>query len=225
MKLTILNGSPRGKNSNSDIIIKWLLENIENNPVYETETIYLNKINEHKNTIDKILHVDMVIIVFPLYTDCMPGLVMAFIEKLQSIKEELKDKKFGFIVHSGFPETCHSRYIERYLVWLTKELKSDYMGTVILGGSEGLRIMPESMTRKKRNLFNRLGEKMVKEGNFNTDLIKKVEGRERMSKSALFIYKVLAKTGITNFYWNGQLKRNKAYNNRYARPYLTFFFY
>jgi multimeric flavodoxin WrbA len=149
MKLTILNGSPRGKNSNSNIIIKWLLEDIENTPIYEIETIYLNKINEHENTVDKMLYANMVIIVFPLYTDCMPGLVMAFIEKLQSIKGELKGKKFGFIVHSGFPEACHSRHIERYLVWLTKELKSDYMGTVILGGSEGFRIMTESMTRKK----------------------------------------------------------------------------
>lgn len=219
MKLTIFNGSPRGRNSNSSIIIKWLLEGIADNTVCETETVYLNKLQEHEIAVDKMIGADMVVVVFPLYTDCMPGLVKAFIEKLEPHSGALQGKKLGFIVHSGFPEACHSRYIERYLIWLAKELGSDYMGTVVSGGSEGYRIMPDSMTRKKRSLFNKLGSELLKEGKFNNELSKKISGSERMSKAAQFIYKTLAITGVTNFYWNGLLKKNNAYKNRFARPY------
>jgi multimeric flavodoxin WrbA len=219
MKFAIINGSPRGKNSNSSLIIKWLLEKIENNPANEIETSFLNKVNEQEKVAEKIQNADTVIIVFPLYTDCMPGVVMAFIEKLQPIKDQFEGKKFGFIVHSGFPEACHSRYVERYLVWLAKELKTDYMGTAVLGGSEGFRMMSDSMTRKKRELFNMLGEKMVIEGCFNAEDLKKIAGRERFSKSTLLAYRVLAKTGLTDMYWNSMLKKNKAFDKRYNQPY------
>lgn len=219
MKLTIINGSPRGKNSNSSVITQWLLEGIGNHKDYETETAYLNRIQDHESTVGKMANSDMVIIIFPLYADCMPGLVMAFIERLQPLKGSLQGKKLGFIVHSGFPEACHSRYVERYLVWLSKELNADYMGTAITAGSEGFRVMPESMTRKKRSLYNQLGAKMMETGSFDPELSKMISGAERLPKLTLLLYRILGKTGVANFYWNGMLKRNNAYDNRSAKPY------
>jgi len=60
---------------------------------------------------------------------------------------------------------------------------------------------------------------MVAEGCFNADILNKIAGRERLSKSALILYRVLVKTGLTDTYWNGMLKKNKAFDNRYNKPY------
>ena len=82
-----------------------------------------------------------VIIVFPLYTDSMPGIVKEFIEQIYNI-ETKKTRKIGFIVQSGFPESVHSLYVEKYLEKLSKRMNLEYSGTVIRGGAEGIRIMP-----------------------------------------------------------------------------------
>lgn len=220
MKLTILNGSPREKNSNSSLIIQWLTEGLLNNSLLEKEVFYLNNIQKHKDYLECFLHSDCVIMVFPLYTDCMPGLVMAFIEELGQIKRPLTGLKLGYIIHSGFPEAHQSRYVERYMVSLTKKLGADYIGTVIMPSSEGIKIMPDTMTRKKRNLFKQLGQRFTENGRFDNEIIKKIAGTEKMSELGLLVYKVISKLGLTNFYWNNQLKSNNAYNIRFDKPYI-----
>ncbi|MCX8128876.1 MAG: NAD(P)H-dependent oxidoreductase [Clostridia bacterium] len=221
MKLTVFNGSPRGKNSNSAIIAKWLLENSCDFPDVTTEVVYLNKPENHENQAKIAQDSDIILFVFPLYFDCMPGIVKAFIEKLQPFSGALKEKKLGFIVHSGFPEAIHSRCLEKYLVWLAGELGTGYIGTVIMGGSEGIRIMPESMTKKKRKLFSGLGDKLLRESVFDTQIVSELAKPERLSKTSILIYKILAKIGISNFYWNGMLKKNGAYKARFAKPYIN----
>ena len=219
MKLTIFNGSPRGKNSNSSCIIQWLTEGLKDGSSVEHEIYYLNNVQKHNEYVQSFSASDYAIIVFPLYTDCMPGLVMAFFEMLEQIKKPLSGLKLGFIIHSGFPEAHHSRYMERYAVNLTKELGAEYIGTVIMPSSEGTRVMPEAMNKTRRSLVRQLGEKLTVIGSFDEDILIKIAGREKMSELSLVVYKLLSKTGLTNFYWNNQLKSNNAYEQNFDRPY------
>ena len=43
---------------------------------------------------------------------------------------------------NGNPEALHSRYVERYLPKLAARLNAPYLGTIVRGGGEGLRMMP-----------------------------------------------------------------------------------
>lgn len=220
MKFTVFNGSPRGKNSNSSHIIQWLLEGVEKTPGITTEVIYLSRTQGQLTDPESITGSDVLLLVFPLYADSMPGIVKAFIEALQPYRGALGEKKLGFVVHSGFPETHHSRFVEKYLVWLAKDLNANYLGTVISANSEGIRVMPESMTRKKREIFNNLGHKLATDGNFDPQLLQASAGREKLSVPVRLVYRILSNTGVLNFYFNGQLKKNNAYKNRFARPYM-----
>ncbi len=87
----------------------------------------------------------------------MPGIVKAFIESLAPFKDRPDNPPLGFLVQSGFPEAAHSRFVERYLQKLAQRLGSPYLGTIVKGGAEGTRIMPENMTHDLFAALEQLG--------------------------------------------------------------------
>lgn len=219
MRLTIFNGSPRGMGGNSKTLIEWILEGIQQNSEVVVETLCLNKTAEHDRYVDKFKDSEIVLMVFPLYTDCMPGAVMAFIEKLQSLRNALNGVKMAFVVHSGFPEACQSRYVEKYLAWLAKDLGADDMGTVVLAGSEGMRGMTAKALEERRALFMEVGRQLVREKWFDAALLAKIAGWERLGTIGAMIVRTMEMTGVLNMEWDRQLKANRVYRERNARPY------
>ena len=218
MKLTVFNGSPRNKKSNSAILAEQFLKGFanistENVPVYHLASIA--KMDEH---VKAFSDAETVIIIFPLYTDCMPGIVKEFFEKIALLKNS-SAKRVGFIVQSGFPESIHSTFVEKYLEKFTKRISCKYLGTVIKGGVEGIQIMPPYMTKKLFTNFCILGEEFAKTGVFSAEIINKLRKPYKLSKSKLFVYSIGKKLGLTEFYWNSNLKKNNAFEQRFAQPY------
>jgi NAD(P)H-dependent FMN reductase len=217
MQLVIFNGSPRKAKSNSTILIKHFSTGYHDHTISDIPVHYLattSKIVEQVQAFDKA---DTVIIIFPLYTDAMPGQVKFFIESLAQLNT--KGKNLGFIVQSGFPEAYHSIFIERYLKKLSKRLQCNYLGTVIKGGVEGIQIMPPSMTKKLFQQFEELGSYFAATGSFKPNIVKKLRKPYRMSFVRRQIFNLLIPSGLTNFYWNKKLKENNAYKLRFAQPY------
>jgi len=219
MRLVIFNGSPRGKAGNSEFLGQWLSSGATQHPDVEVEMTYLVKVMEHDTYVQKLAKADTAVIAFPLYTDCMPGIVMAFFEKLEPLRHKLSHLKLGFVVHSGFPEACQSRAVEKYLVWLAKELGAQYSGTVIMGSSEGIRLSSPKELEGKKGLFISLGESLVTGGRFDEKLVKKAAGMERLSGAMLPLFKALSNLSFFQSLWIEQLKKNNAYHRRNDRPY------
>lgn len=218
MKLVIFNGSPRNKKSNSKILIEHFLSGY-NKIISEPIPIhYLANSKQKEDQKEIFRNSEIVIIVFPLYTDCMPGIVKDFFESIVELKLTTS-KKIGFVVQSGFPEAIHSIYIERYLKKLTKRLKCEYLGTIIKGGIEGIQIMPPSMTKKLFGRFVDLGEYFAKNKVFSTEIQETLRKPFKLSLMRRFLFSLISKTGLTNFYWNSNLKRNNAFSKRYDKPF------
>jgi hypothetical protein len=219
MILTILNGSPRRKTSNSTILTEKFMEGFRSR--MPESTVNMGYIADTPNM---QAHIEMVesssdtIIIFPLYTDCMPGVVKEFLEKLPPAKEP--GCKLGFIVHSGFPEPVHSVFAEKYLARLTCKLGYSYTGTLIKGGVEGIQFMPPGMTKKLFEDFRKLGEYYAEHGEFSQDIMNKFRHPLRMSQGKIFLYKLISFTGLTNFFWNTQLKKHGAFEKRFDKPLL-----
>lgn len=220
MQLTIFNGSPRGKVSNSEILIQWLASGTEHMAEVNVQTIYLRNTAEHASYITQLQRSDVALLVFPLYTDSMPGIVMAFLERLDPFRKSLSGLKLGFVVHSGFPEAIHSRAVERYLQWLAKDLGAAYLGTVVMGGSNSLRETSPDKATGKRALFAELGHKFIAEQSFDPELVKKISGMEKFSKPITWGLKIAVSTGLLNTFWDEHLKKNNAYPERNATPYV-----
>lgn len=219
MKLTVFNGSPRGKKSNTTLLLEHVLKGFmetEGNS-YELEYIVNKDVEE---LVEMFRNASDIILAFPLYTDCMPGIVKSFIDSLKPLCGKQDNPSIGFIVQGGFPEAYHSRFVERYLEKLAKRLNCQYVGCIIKGGVETIRIMPQFMTKKIFNYFYELGKIYGKSGKFDEELLKKVAKPEHLSALRRLFFRFASSVGMTHVYWNKQLKENNAFKERFDKPYI-----
>jgi hypothetical protein len=223
MKLTVFNGSPRGKKGNTEILMSHFIrgftaagEKQEN----QASIAYLVHLNKTDNHVKMFADAQRVILAFPLYADAMPGLVKHFLEQLEPLCGKKNSFDMGFLVQSGFPEAHHSRFVEKYLEKLTARLGGNYLGTMVKGGVEGIQSKPPYMTKKLFKTFYRLGNHFGQTGTFHRELIQSLAKPEHLSGFTAFFYRLLSFTGLINFYWNSELKKNNAYDQRFNKPYL-----
>lgn len=218
MKLVVFNGSPRRKSSNSEIITEKFLQGYSR---YSDSDIVLKYIAGNKNMAELVAEfysADRVIIIFPLYTDSMPGPVKEFFEELHA-SETRKNLQLGFIVQSGFPESIHSEAVELYLKKFAGRIGCMYTGTVIRGGIEGIQQKHERMNQKLFRMLDELGSHYVQTGEFNRIILQKLRKPRKFNFTTLTLFRLLKLTGITNFYWNRQLRKNEAFERRFDQPY------
>ena len=219
MKLAIFNGSPRNKKSNSKVLIDQFLNGYNSIDKEEIEVCFLASIKQREKAVDILESADTIILIFPLYSDSMPGIVKEFIENITA-HTTTSNKNVGYIVQSGFPESIQSSFIERYLKKFTeKRLSCNYLGTVIKGGVEGIQIMPANMTRKLFSRFYELGVYFARTGTFSPQITAKLRKPFKLSNGRKILFRILNLTGLANYYWNSNLKKYGAYERRFDRPY------
>jgi len=222
MRLTVFNGSPRGKRSNSSLIIDWFLDGFVSEGNNSSDIIYLNRFKETEKNVEAFRNAGHALLVFPLYTDAMPGIVKHFIEALEPECGRGGNPSLGFIIQSGFPEPIHSSYVARYMEKCARRLGCRHSGTAIRGGVEGIRVQPPWMTKKLRQYFHELGRDYAGTGRFDERIIRKLAPRERLSAGRKLVFRFMNLTGISNMYWNMMLKKYNAYDRRFAHPFKEF---
>ncbi len=222
MKLVVFNGSPRGKRGNSRILLDKFLQGFETTGG-TFEIYYLKDLKEHPRYAELFFQADAVFLAFPLYTDAMPGIVKAFMDELKTHRpvsgETGARKHLFFLVHSGFPEAKHSALISRYLLKLAKRLSYDCPGVIVKGGSEGIQDMPAKATKKLFQQFFQLGSIYGQTGQLDGECLQKIRGMEAIPWYLFPLLWVLQVTGLLNFMFNKELKKNGSFERRYDRPY------
>ena len=219
MRLCVFNGSPRGRGSNTRVLLEQFLKGFEANGENRHEVFYLNRSRETERFRQAFAEADHVLLAFPLYTDAMPGLVKAFIEALEPFCGREGNPDVGFIVQSGFPEATHSRYVERYLEKLAARLGCRYVGTIVKGGVEGVQRRTDEANHKLFEAFYQLGQVFGETGQFDEALVHKLARPERFPKILGPLFRLILKTRFATSYWDSQLEKNGAYEKRFARPY------
>lgn len=213
MRTLIINGSPKAKNGNTEIFI--------NNFVKAMKTPYEICYAANRDGLEIANHMkefDTVIVAMPLYIHSMPGIMMKIIELMEPASDA--GKRMGFLVQSGFIESAQSKYLERYLAILTKNLNYNYLGTAIRGGSAGTYMMPEKMNKKLFKQLGMLGEYFDKNGCFDKEIIKELGKPNKLSKGKNRLLRALGRVGLGDtMFWNMMLKNNKAFGKRYDKPF------
>ncbi|MBS0011510.1 MAG: NAD(P)H-dependent oxidoreductase [Bacteroidales bacterium] len=221
MKLVVINGSPRNKKSNSGLLMDEFLKGFYTIEKEAADICYLAGEKQRIEAVKAFRENNYILMIFPLYTDAMPGIVKEFFEKIYS-EPSRAGKRIGYIVQSGFPEAKHSTFLERYLERFTiKRLKAEYLGTVIKGGVEGIQIMPPRMNAKLFASFRKLGEHFAGTGTFSRSIMEKLRKPYTLSAGRLLFFRLMSITGITNYYWNSNLRKNKAFDRRFDKPYMV----
>ena len=66
--------------------------------------------------------------------------------------------------------------------------------------------------------MNNLGVELGQNGTLSAEFIKSFYKMEDLSATFRFIFRVVRKIGLTDWFWNKQLKKNDVFDNRYAKP-------
>ncbi len=215
-RLTLFNGSPRGKRGNTPIFLREFAQGFGG----AAEMHHLIQIKQREQHVQAFASAECAWIGFPLYTDSMPGSVKHFFEALEPLVERKDNPPVGFLVQSGFPEGLHSRYIERYLEKLAARLGSPYLGTIVKGNGEGVRIMPPEMTRGLFENLQALGAGLARDGRLDREILARLAAPERYPAYMDPIFRIFLRLPSAHSYFDGMLKGNGAYERRFARPFV-----
>ena len=192
--LVIINGSPRvAKFSNTDKIIHSFVKGLEGTGI-TWELHNLSNRKEWDAAREAFLSHERILIAFPLYVECIPGLMLEFLGTLPSLRKQ--PAQLSFLLHGGMDEGNEFRFCERILQGLPEQFGCSYGGTLIKGGSFGIRTREDAVKAKIVAPYEKMGRMFVQSGNFFTPEAKKFTGPEqypwlvRKMVSLLFMKKV-----------------------------------
>ena len=192
--LVIINGSPRvAKFSNTDKIIHSFVKGLEGTGI-TWELHNLSNRKEWDAAREAFLSHERILIAFPLYVECIPSLMLEFLESLPS--ERRQPAQLSFLLHGGMDEGFEFRFCERILQGLPAQFGCRFGGTLIHGGSFGIRTREDAVKAKIVAPYEKMGRLFAQNGNFLTPEAKKFTGPEqypwlvRKMVSLLFLKKV-----------------------------------
>ncbi len=213
-RLTLFNGSPRGQRGNTPIFLREFAGGFGG----ETEMHHLIHARQTGRFVQAFAEAECAWIGFPLYTDAMPGAVKHFIEALEPLVGRQGNPPLGFLVQSGFPEGLHSRYVERYLEKLAARLGAPYLGTIVRGNGEGVRVMPPEATRGLFDNLQALGAGLARDGRLDPEILARLARPERFPLYLWPVFQVFLRLPVAHAYFDDMLKKNGAFERRFARP-------
>jgi hypothetical protein len=214
-RLTLFNGSPRGRRGNTPIFLREFAKGFGG----ETEMYHLIQVKQTEQFVKAFAEAECAWIGFPLYTDAMPGAVKHFIEALEPLVGRKDNPPLGFIVQSGFPEGLHSRYIERYLEKLAARLGSPYLGTIVKGNGEGIRLVLPEANQSLFEGLQSLGVGLAANGRLEPEILALLAHPESYPTILWPVFQVFLRLPIAHAYFDNMLKKNGAYERRFARPF------
>lgn len=213
-RLTVFNGSPRGQRGNTPIFLSEFAKGF-GGPIETHHLIRAKQVAEH---IQAFADAECAWIGFPLYTDSMPGVVKHFIDALEPLVGRKNNPPVGFIIQSGFPEGLHSRYVECYLEKLAARLGGPYLGTIVKGNGEGVRLTPPEGNQRLFAALQSLGAGLAHEGRLDPETLSKIASPERFPAILNPVFQVITRLPFSHAYFDNMLKQNGAYERRFARP-------
>jgi hypothetical protein len=221
MRLTVIDGSPRGAKGNSMFLAARFLAGFGETAGNTHEVFHLVQARHRAEQVAAFAAAEHVLLAFPLYSDAMPSIVKAFVEDLAPLCGRPGNPRLLGFVQSGFIEAYHSRCVEHYLERLARRLGSPYLGTMVKGGGEGVQVMPAWMTRGTFAALRALGRSFGRTGALDPEQLARLARPERLTLGWRAGLTVLQALGMTNSYWDHALKKNGVFEHRFARPYAT----
>lgn len=219
-KLTtlFLNGSPRQQESNSDIIVNYLISKLQERLI-ETSKIYLAEaVKSNDQIIDMFNSINIsnsIVLVAPVYFDSLPFIAIKAMELITKYRQSTKVNipRFYAITNCGFPEEFHNDIAIANARFFAQQCNFKWAGGIGLG-------MGGNIMRKSGQYDSKI--------NKNTKMIlDKIEAAISEQKDITYDAIELAKKPampiwlynfLVNRYWKKQAKMNKVNRKLNATP-------
>lgn len=191
MHVVIINGSPRAqKYSNTEKIIAAFAKGLsEKGGTFETYAISNRKTWDDIR--DAYIKKDEILIALPLYVECVPGLLLEFLETLP---QKDRHTRLSFLLQSGFSEGCQLRCGEAFLEKLPEYLGVRYGGCLVKGDNFAIRFLGEEKQAQLTNPYQAMGELFAEGDGFLREEAKKFTGPEYFSLPKRLMIGLIHKT-------------------------------
>lgn len=194
MHVVMINGSPRvQKYSNTEKIIAALTKGMSAKGI-TFETYAISNRKTWGTIRDAYIENDEILIAMPLYVECVPGLLLEFLETLPRKDEHTR---LSFLLQSGFAEGCQLRCGEAFLEKLPAYLGVRYGGCLVKGDNFGIRFLDEKKQAQATKPYQAMGELFAEGDGFLREEARKFTGPEYlplpMRLMMGLIFKTLAK--------------------------------
>lgn len=194
MHVVMINGSPRiQKYSNTEKIIASFGKGLsEKGASFEKYAISDRKSWEAIR--EAYIKNEEILIALPLYVECVPGLLLEFLETLP---EKDEHTRLSFLLQSGFAEGCQLRCGEEFLAKLPGYMGVRYGGCLVKGDNFGIRILDEKKQEQVTKPYQEMGALFAGGDGFFREEAKKFTGPEYFSLpmrlTLQFVFKTSAK--------------------------------
>ena len=202
MHALIINGSPRVKKlSNTDKILDSFCAGMaESGSTFERYEVS-DRASWAKMR-ERFCHSENILIALPLFVECIPGLLLEFLETLAPELDDWRAfgnneaKTISFILQSGFAEGVQLRCGEAYLEKLATRLGCEYGGTLVKGNNFSIRLSEGEARDKMTAPYREMGRIYGKEGSFFHDSCKAFTGPEVFPAPVRLLVGVLFRTVV-----------------------------
>lgn len=190
MHLLIISCTPRKKEkSNTDKIIKEFLKGYEQKG-NTTEVLYLSERNSWGYIKNQFYLNENILFAIPLYVECVPGIMMEFLEQL--IPKQNDNTKIGFLLQGGFAEASQLRCCESYLELLPSMIGCKYNGTLLKGDMFAVSLVEGKIRKKMIESFYDIGKYYAENNYFEKQVVDNFAKPEYFSKKVILLNNILS---------------------------------
>lgn len=191
MHVVIINGSPRlQKHSNTEKIIASFAKGLSEKGA-SFEAYAISDRQSWEVIRDAYMKNEEILIALPLYVECVPGLLLEFLEILPEKDERTR---LSFLLQSGFPEGCQLRCGEEFLMTLPGYLGVRCGGCLVKGDNFGIRFVDEEKQLQLTKPYQAMGRLFAEGDGFLRKEAKKFTGPEYFSLPVRLLMQVMFKT-------------------------------
>lgn len=219
----ILVGSPKGKKSTSNKIASYIEEGFNKNEV-KVEKTYVDrykKPDKLKELLKKAPNFELIVIVAPLYNDCIPARTIHFMEEFSLYKKSLSKtrQKLMAVFNCGFPEPHQNDVAIKICENFALQTDMEWAGGITVGMGPSLELFKslENAGFMARNLRKGLNTTIDSLSNNETVPPEAIATASKLSLPlpiAKFIY-----TYFINFAWKKRVRDKTIRKKMYDRPY------
>ncbi len=191
MHVVIINGSPRvQKYSNTEKIIASFAKGLSEKEV-SFETYAVSNRQSWETIREAYIKNTEILIALPLYVECVPGLLLEFLETLP---EKDEHTRLSFLLQSGFAEGCQLRCGEEFLAKLPEYLGVRYGGCLVKGNNFGIRVLDEKKQEQVTKPYQAMGQLFAEGDGFFREEARKFTGPEYLSLPMQMMMRLVFKT-------------------------------
>jgi hypothetical protein len=110
--------------------------------------------------------------------------------------------------------------VERYLEKLAARLGSPYLGTIVKGNGEGVRLSPPEANKSLFDSLHFLAAALAHEGRLDPVTLSHIAIPERFPAYLNPVFQIITRLPSSHAYFDNMLKENGAYERRFARPFV-----